>query len=616
MRTPSALWISRTDGETPKQAAKRLGASFDAVVLDLHDGLEADALGMAAGFVWGGGALVLRMPLTPPPPDPRLALHPFDPADVGQRAWARLEARLAAHPTDDGPVLPLHPQPTGTAEQAAVVAALAEAWSRSTPTRSVLLADRGRGKSAALGLAIARSGAAVVVTAGDRRAAATVARFAGHDAFVDLDILLTRGTDARVLVVDEAARLPVPTLQALVARSPHAHLAFATTAHGYEGTGRGFVLRFLAWLRAQGPVAEHRLHVPIRWAPGCPVEAAVDDVLALHAAPAATTPSTGDPPPVHRRLDRDALVGDEPLLRQVFGLLVHAHYRTTPGDLVRILDAPNLSLHAMFVGDTVVGVNLLAAEGGLPTELVAAAAAGRGRLRGHALADTLVTHAGRPDAGGLSMVRSVRIATHPAWRRRGLGRQLADAVHAAASPDLFGTMFGATPGVLTFRRAQGYRLVRVGGSRGDRTGEPAAVMVRPETPAAHALVADLVDQLARDLPHQLRWLAAEAPLDPALAAALTAGLPRPSPLSVEARDEALRGWLAGPRTSDAVAAALVELVRERGTGGLDHVGRAVVEARVGRYASWRETARAAGLPSVRAAQRALKAAGRVLLHDP
>ncbi len=612
MRTPSAQWISPVEGRSAKQASQLLGTSFDCVVLDLHDGLDADALGVASGLVWGGGALVLRLPGGAPPPDPGLALHPFPAAAVGRRAWSRLEAWLARHATDDGPALPLDPTPAGTPAQAAVVDALVAAWSGPGPTRAVLLADRGRGKSAALGLALARLpvGARAVLTSGDRRSVEAAERFAGRDVFVDLADVLNNGTPAAVLVVDEAARLPVPTLQALVRAAPGAHLAFATTHHGYEGTGRGFVLRFLDWLRAQGPVTEHRLSAPIRWAPNDPLEAAVADLLALDAAPA-PLPAPGAV--AHRRLDRDALARDEPLLRQVFGLLVHAHYRTTPADLVRMLDAPNLELHALFDGDTIVAVNLVAREGGLPPELCRDAAAGRGRLRGHALADTLVTHAGRPDAGLLDMVRSVRIATHPDARRRGLGRQLADAVHDACAPDLFGTLFGATPEVLAFRRAQGYRLVRVGGSRGDRTGEPAAVMARPVSPAAVSLVEDLVQQLARDLPHQLRWLAAEAPLDPALAAALAHDLPTPTPLAPTARDAALRGWLDGARTSDAVAAALVALVEAADLTPLDETERAVIEARVVRLASWRATARAAGLPSVRATQRALKQAARRLL---
>jgi tRNA(Met) cytidine acetyltransferase len=59
-------------------------------------------------------------------------------------------------------------------------------------------------------------------------------------------------------------------------------------------------------------------------------------------------------------LDRDALVADETQLREFFGLLVHAHYRTTPGDLHRLLDAPNLRLHALRHRGQVVAACLLA----------------------------------------------------------------------------------------------------------------------------------------------------------------------------------------------------------------------------------------------------------------
>lgn len=39
-----------------------LGQSFDAVVLDLHDGVAADTLGRCHGLVRGGGALILCLP--------------------------------------------------------------------------------------------------------------------------------------------------------------------------------------------------------------------------------------------------------------------------------------------------------------------------------------------------------------------------------------------------------------------------------------------------------------------------------------------------------------------------------------------------------------------------
>ena len=47
------------------------------------------------------------------------------------------------------------------------------------------------------------------------------------------------------------------------------------------------------------------------------------------------------------------------------------------------------------------------------------------------------------------------------------------------------------PGVLAFRRAQGYRLVRLGISGGRRAGEPAAVMIRPGCAEAAALAETL-----------------------------------------------------------------------------------------------------------------------------
>ena len=51
-------------------------------------------------------------------------------------------------------------------------------------------------------------------------------------------------------------------------------LAFASTARGYEGTGRGFVLRFLEQLRREGrPLTELRLEAPIRWEAGDPTRA-------------------------------------------------------------------------------------------------------------------------------------------------------------------------------------------------------------------------------------------------------------------------------------------------------------------------------------------------------
>jgi len=215
------------------------------------------------------------------------------------------------------------------------------------------------------------------------------------------------------------------------------------------------------------------------------------------------------------------------------------------------------------------------------------------------------------------MVRSMRIVVHPERRRAGLGRQLAEAVHDHhADAALFGTLFGATPGLLAFRRALGYRLVRVGASRGDRSGEPAAVMIRPVTAAARALVEDLRTELAWNLDAQLALLTQEPELGltPALRAALSDGLaPAAGPWPVG-------GYLNGPRTYDSVARSLEVLLPVGrvedlvANGEISPSEAALLRARLHERLGWRACQAAAGLASVRSTQRTLRRLIRGLLH--
>lgn len=610
------FWVSRSEPGSlrPPQVRRALGRSCDAAVLDLHDGPDADLLGQCHGFIRGGGALILRVPLAfPLAGRERLVTDPFSPEDVGGRFWARMLRHLERLPPPPPAPLPSPPPiTTGSGEQARVAAALEAEFCAEAPGLSVLIADRGRGKSSALGLALRRplrEGLRVGITAESAASAAEVVRFSGG-AWRD-PLSLLDGDDLDVLVIDEAARLSVPLLQALVRRHARARIAFATTVHGYEGTGRGFVLRFLRWLEQQPrPLRRHTLQEPIRWAEGDPLEETIFDVLCLDAAPSPAPPEHGTVRA--REVDRDALVEDEALLRSVFGLLVHAHYRTTPGDLHRILDAPNLALHVLERDGVVIAVTLVAREGGLSLERCADILSGRVRLRGHALPDTLICHAGQEAAGTMQVVRSVRIATHPALRRQGLASALVAHVHARYQPDLFGTMFGATPALLRFRRSLGYRLVRVGSARGSRTGEPSAVMLRPCTPAAEALVEVLRAQLARDLPVQLS-LNNGLPLPALLQAALQEGLPPETPMPAEEIRAAVARYAFGPCPSDAVALPLHAVVSAHADEAAALAEGAVLVGRVLHNRSWRELAAAEGM-SVPATQRKMRRATQALLR--
>lgn len=624
------VWVC-TDGPegarsvSPRALDALLGQSVTAVVLDLHEALDPDAIARAEGLIRGGGALVLRMPtrLEPLPRRPDLAVHPHTLDDVGSRFARRFERCLP--PVDDGVLAAPTSSTEATPEQDDLVADVAETLGSAPPTVTVVLADRGRGKSAGIGRALGRALAArpslrIVVSARAPEAAAEVLRYAAPHALRLVSPLeaADAALDADVVVVDEAAQLPVALVKRIVTRHPGAHAILSTTCRGYEGTGRGFALRFVAWARARAlPTLEHTLDEPIRWAADDPLERWAFQALLLDAEPArlAHAPAGGVR---HVLFDRERLADDERTLRQLFGLLVHAHYRTTPSDLMRMLDAPNLDVHALLEGDEVVAASLVAREGSLPPGLADAMLRGERRVAGHALADTLVSHALRPEAAGLSMIRSVRIAVHDARRRQGLARRLVDAVHASYTPDLHGTIFGATAELVAFRRALGYEVVRAGVSRGDRSGEPAVVMVRPVSSAARALLASLRQDLAHEIEAQLALQEADdgGSIEPALRAALTRGLGAPAPRPPAELRALAERYACSAQPVDVVAGSLGALVRAHPStlASLAPAARALLEARLVDHAAWSVVAARAGAPSVASAMRAMREAVRALLR--
>jgi tRNA(Met) cytidine acetyltransferase len=380
----------------------------------------------------------------------------------------------------------------------------------------VLEADRGRGKSSAAGLAagaLALEGFDVLVTAPEYRNAAEV--FARAWEVLDATgpgrrdrpdgprrletdrgrIRYERPATAAELpgapdlvIVDEAAALPVRLLDRFL-EAPA--VAFATTVHGYEGAGRGFSVRFRDHLHeADHAVREVGMDEPIRYAPGDPVEVWAFRALLLDAGPAADQ-LIGDVTPgraTYRRLDAGDLVADEYLLREAFGLLVLAHYRTEPDDLARLLDAPNVSVRALTSGGHVVSVALLAREGGLSADLRARMYEGE-RVRGNMIPDVLTSQLRDERAGVPDGVRVLRIATHATVRSRGLGSHLLSRIREefAADVDWLGTGYGATPDLLRFWRSNGFSAVHLSVRRNESSGEHSAVMLDPTSEAGRRL---------------------------------------------------------------------------------------------------------------------------------
>jgi tRNA(Met) cytidine acetyltransferase len=548
---PDVTIVTTRDGGgiDPERADSLLGTTRTAVVLDCHDEFSANVLGRVVGAVDGGGLLVLVTPPFDEWPGPdyadeRLAVPPFTTADVTGHFRRRLVDTLREHPgvalfdgdagvverdgltdprparTRSAPSTPADAAFPAEAYDACLTADQADALSALERLRDggavVVEADRGRGKSAAAGLAagsLAAAGQDVLVTAPTYRNAAevfaraealltTLGRLTRHDE--DGHVLAATGGgrvryrppaaaverpgDPDAVIVDEAAALPVRRLTAFLDAPA---VAFVTTVHGYEGTGRGFDVRFRDHL-ADGDheVTDVRLDDPIRYAAGDPVEVWAFRALLLDARPPADQLVTDATPAnaTYRTLDAGTLLADEHLLREAFGLLVLAHYRTEPDDLARLLDAPNLTCRALTVDGHVAAVALLAREGALPDSLREEMYEGA-RVRGNMLPDVLTSQLRDLAAGKPVGYRVLRIATHHAIRSAGFGSHLLGACHDEFDGDVdwFGVGYGATPRLVRFWERNGYRTVHCSTTRNATSGEYSAIMLRPTSDEGEAL---------------------------------------------------------------------------------------------------------------------------------
>ena len=554
----TVLWISDNAPHGAEQlpvsrARSVLGRETDVIVFDGFAGFDIDALGAVGGSIRGGGLLLLLMPALDnwqhfdDPAKERMTVHGYTAADVGGRWFEHLKRCLleasgviilTQHDGVHGGGLTVAPSLVSgkvqdadcvTADQADAVAAVTRTVRGHRRRPAVLISDRGRGKSAALGIAAARvlrdPGQRILVTAPRRSAAASVFLHAArllpdsvlHQGqlcvassvleFVAPERLRSKALTASLVMIDEAAALPIPLLHDILRR--YSRLAFATTVHGYEGSGRAFELRFsqhldqhsVGWRRVQ-------LNTPIRWAAGDPLEEWLFRALALNAriAESASVGGVRVEDVKSKYLSQGELATQPDVLEQVFGLMVQAHYRTRPYDLRYLMDAPNVSVVAMFADDTVVAVALLAIEGGFDQDTASAIVDGRRRPRGHLLPESLGVHFGLEAGPTARHARIVRIAVHPAVRCRGLGSSLVSFILESSLErglDSVGTTFGATPALTRFWGHAGLQPLRLGVRRGTASGSHALLMLKGLSGSGIDLAQSASEVFARNFRCQL-----------------------------------------------------------------------------------------------------------------
>lgn len=395
-------------------------------------------------------------------------------------------------------------------------------------TRTVILtADRGRGKSAAVGLFLgslakiyAGRGAfgrfVIIVTAPTEYNVYTLFEFAekalkalGENPKVYRKPLEIRGRGyviayvppadapkiarrekAEIIAVDEAAGIPVPILMKLLRSAPR--VVYSSTIHGYEGAGRGFSVRFLKNIKEREDIEliHTELEEPIRYAPNDPIERWLFDTLLLDAEPVKLNEEDiQDVESLNVKLEKadldEWLLGSkEDLLRQFIGIYVFAHYRNEPKDLAIMADAPHYEAYALrTTSGKIVTALLVAKEGGLPKSVIMEVYKDKSaEPSGHLIPIAIEKHFRSITFPQLMGYRIVRIATHPDIMRRGLGSKALEWLAKIAIEKgmaWIGAGFGASEELLRFWLKNRFVPIHVSPMRHRVSGEYTTIVIKP-----------------------------------------------------------------------------------------------------------------------------------------
>ena len=361
-----------------------------------------------------------------------------------------------------------------------------------------LTAKRGRGKSALLGMLANQIQAPVYLTAPNKSAVHSVIEFSeGGIKFIAPDELTIRLQDepefsqSAWLLVDEAAMIPLPLLQEY--SQYFQHIVFSTTIHSYEGTGRGFELKFKR--KIHRTFQHFELKQPLRWQENDPLEDFIDDLLLLNAE------DEFQQFPFHSHLPYQIREVQKPHhIVEFYGLMTLAHYRTSPLDLRRLLDGENQRFYFAEYQQNLLGAIWALEEGNMTDdELIIQIQQGKRRPKGNLVPQALCFHENLPQACKLRSLRISRIAVQPNWQKQGIGQNLMKYMENS-EVDFLSVSFGYTDELAKFWQKCGFVLVHLGEHQEASSGCYSAIALKGLSKEGLALVETAYKQFQRNIP--------------------------------------------------------------------------------------------------------------------
>ncbi len=471
------------------QGQRLLGQECDLLVCDLSSGFDANSFSAVLGTLVGGGLLFVLG-------------HQENPLAADNVWLTRALRKLLVITPNQIPPLPdflavssINPYQ----QQQAAVSAIVRVVTGHRKRPLLLTADRGRGKSSALGIAAAQlmqlRPVKIIITAPHLSAVSPVFQFTQHGLpdsaivkknsivyqesellFMAPDEVYANHIDCDLLFVDEAAALPLPFLYRFVDKYHRA--VFSSTIHGYEGCGRGFTLKFQQWLIQERPQMRHQhLEQPIRWSDNDPLEYWHRDAFLLNFDLVSQPGDIEQAPIRYQQLTKSQLLAHPQRLKEIFSLLVNAHYQTSPNDLFHLLSDQQVSVYIATMGQHVIACLLAVQEGPLEDNLIEQVQLGLRRPRGQLTPITLANQLGVTDAARQTCWRIMRIAVHPEMQLRGIGSQLLSHFINVSRGDYVSTSFGATEELIAFWQANQFSSVKLGSQRDQASGCYSLLMV-------------------------------------------------------------------------------------------------------------------------------------------
>ena len=361
-----------------------------------------------------------------------------------------------------------------------------------------LTAKRGRGKSALLGMLANQIRAPVYLTAPNKSAVYSVIEFSeGGIEFIAPDELTTRlqneaeFSQSAWLLVDEAAMIPLPLLQEY--SQYFQHIVFSTTIHSYEGTGRGFELKFKRKIHRTFQYFE--LKQPLRWQENDPLEDFIDALLLLNAEDAFQQfPFQPHLPYQIREVQKTQHIAE------FYGLMTLAHYRTSPLDLRRLLDGENQRFYFAEYQQNLLGAIWALEEGNMADdELIIQIQQGKRRPKGNLVPQALCFHENLSQACKLRSLRISRIAVQPNWQKQGIGQNLMKFMENS-EVDFLSVSFGYTDELAKFWQRCGFVLVHLGEHQEASSGCYSAIALKGLSKEGLALVDTAHKQFQRNIP--------------------------------------------------------------------------------------------------------------------